>query len=308
MVYEKVGTEQIVLLIIGMVIFIVAPIIMAIVWKVKKKEPFTTILIGAATFFVFVMIEKPIQNVLLFPTAMGLPEHSVSRFINAAPILLSFLAGLFPGLFEETGRFVAYKTLLKNRKNRETSISHGIGHGGFEVIFILGATFLNYIIYAVMINSGTFGTVVDTVAKQGMKEQVDQINDIASMLAGFSVNDLALNIFERIVAVLFHIGGSILVFYACKDRKKIWLYPLAILLHTLMDGALALSMFKVITLSNWQLEMIFAIFSLLVFFGAYFMLYRKDTDTRESMLAVKEAENTGDNMLEAKEDVNAKEA
>ncbi len=292
MEYGKVGTEQMVLLIIGMVIFIVAPIILAIVWKVKKKEPFTTILIGAATFFVFVMIEKPIQNVLLFPTAMGLPEHAASRFINANTILLSFLAGLFPGLFEETGRFVAYKTLLKNRKNRETSISHGIGHGGFEVVFIMGVTFLNYVIYAVMINVGMFGTVVDKVAKQGTKEQIDQIKDVVPMLVNFSVNDLSLNVFERIIAVIFHIGCSILVFYACKSKKKIWLYPLAILLHTLMDGILALNIFKAITLSNWQLEMIFAIFSLLVFFGAYFMLYRKDTDTRESMLATDKDLNT----------------
>lgn len=77
------------------------------------------------------ILEKNIQNVLLFPTSMGLKNHALSTFMNSHPIFLSFLAGLFPGLFEESGRFAAFKTLLKKRKNPETSISYGIGHGGF---------------------------------------------------------------------------------------------------------------------------------------------------------------------------------
>ena len=76
-------------------------------------------------------LEKPIQNVLAFPTAMGLSDHAVSRFLNANPVLLALVAGLFPGLFEETGRLVAFKTVLKKRKNRETSISYGTGTGGY---------------------------------------------------------------------------------------------------------------------------------------------------------------------------------
>ena len=79
---------------------------------------------------------------LAFPTAMGLSDHAVSRFLNANPVLLALVAGLFPGLFEETGRLVAFNTVLKKRKNRETSISYGIGHGGFEVILILGITYI----------------------------------------------------------------------------------------------------------------------------------------------------------------------
>ena len=34
------------------------------------------------------------------------------------------------------------KTVLKNKKNRETSISYGIGHAGFEVMFVLGVSFI----------------------------------------------------------------------------------------------------------------------------------------------------------------------
>ncbi len=105
----------------------------ALIWKRKKKEPVISILIGAAAFLLFALIlEKPIQNVLVFPTTMGLPQHAVSRFLNANPVLLALAAGLFPGVFEEIGRLIAFKTVLRKRRNRETSISYGIGHGGFE--------------------------------------------------------------------------------------------------------------------------------------------------------------------------------
>ena len=66
-----------------------------------------------------------------------------------------------------------------------------------------------------------------------------------------------------------------MVFYACKD-KKFWLYPLAILIHTLIDMYAGLMLANVISIPGWAFEMVFAIASSLVFFGAYFLLYRKD--------------------------------
>ena len=285
-----VGAGSFVWLIAGAVLWITVPVAIALIWKFKKKEPFTSILIGAAAFLVFALIlEKPIQNVLAFPTAMGLPEHAVSRFLSANPVLLALVAGLFPGVFEETGRLIAFKTVLRNRKNRETSISYGIGHGGFEVILILGMTYLQYIAYAVMINTGIFGTVVDQVASQA-PEQLGSVEAVVSLITGFSFADLGIAFVERIFAVLFHIGASILVFYACRDKKHFPLFPLAILLHTGMDFLAALNLFHVISLSPWVLEGIVAVFGTLTFFGAYFLLYKKDPCSKPQ-LALDAADN-----------------
>ena len=276
--FPKIGTGVIAMMVAAMVIFVVAPIVLWIVWCVKKKEKFTTILVGAAAFFLFaIVLEKPIQNVLIFPTAMGLKEHAASQFINARPVLWAILLGFFPGLFEETGRFVAFKTVLKKRKNRETSISYGLGHGGFEVLFILSINYLNYIIYAIMINSGTFGTIIEQLEAVA-PDQVGAYLELPAQIAAFSAFTIFLAIWERIFAVLFHTGASIMVFYACKDKKKFWLYPLAILLHTAMDGILGLSMANVISLSDVQLEAVVTVTGALVFFGSYFLLYRKDKD------------------------------
>ena len=277
--FAKIGTAQIGLLVLGTVLMTVVPLVIAIVWTKKKNERFTTVLVGAATFLVFaVILEKLIQNVLVFPTLMGLPETGISKFINARPVLWAFIVALFPGVFEETGRLVAFKTVLKNRKNRETSISHGIGHGGFEVMILMGATYATYLAYALMINSGTFGIVVDQVRAQA-PEQAETLTTLVDQIAAFSFADLAIEIVERIFAVLFHIGASMIVFYACKDKGRFRLYPLAILLHTAMDFVAALSLAEVWNPPVWVLEGIIGIMAILTFGGAYFLLYKKDEQT-----------------------------
>ena len=283
--FANISGAQIGLLTLGCIIFFTVPVLIWILWIIKKKERFTTILAGAVAFVLFALIlEKPIQNALIFPTYMGLPDHAAARFINARPVLWSILVGFFPGLFEETGRFVAFKTVLNKRKNRETSISYGLGHGGIEVIIVLGINFVNFIIYALMINSGAYSTIIEQVAAVA-PDMIDQYLAIPEQLAAFTVGTLGLYVFERIWAVLYHTGASILVFYACKDKKKFWLYPLAIVLHTVMDGMLGLNMKGVISLTDWQLEIIVMVVGALTFFGSYFILYKKDSDTRTKELS-----------------------
>ena len=274
--FASVGREQFIALGLGVLLAVIIPIAIALIWKFWKHEKFTTILVGAATFVLFALIlEKTIQNALVFPTTMGLPDHAASQFINARPILWALVLGLFPGVFEETGRFMAFKTVLRNRRNRETSISYGIGHGGIEVILVLGINYIVYIVYAVMINTGTFQGIIDQVAEQAPFQE-EAIRALADQLAVFSFADIGTGMFERVFAFLFHVGASILVFYAARDKGRFWLYPLAILLHTALDSLAGLNMAKVVQLSAPELEAIVVAFGLLTFLGAYFLLYKKD--------------------------------
>ena len=282
MEFTKVGTEQFLALGLGAALSVIITLAIVLVWKIKKKEPFTTILVGAATFVLFALIlEKTIQNALVFPTTMGLPDHAASQFINARPVLWALVLGLFPGVFEETGRFIAFKTVLKKRRNRETSISYGIGHGGIEVILTLTVTYIIYIAYGIMINSGSFQTIIDQVASQA-PDQVSAMQALADQLAAISFADIGVSLFERVFAFLFHVGASILVFYAARDKGRLWLYPLAILLHTALDSLAGLNMAKVVQLSAPELEAIVVAFGLLTFLGAYVLLYKKDTGAAEN--------------------------
>ena len=273
--FEMIGGMQFAAFITGLLMFTVVPIAVAIIWKIKSKDKFSTILFGACTFLVFVLIlEKPIQNIIISP------NHALGAFIASKPLLWAFIVGLFPGVFEETGRLVAFKTVLKNRTNKETGISHGIGHGCFEVILLLGLTFFNNIIYAVMINTGTFVAVVEQV-KAVAPEQVDQLKVVADQLAAYSFGSLAIAAAERFFSVLFHVGASMLVFFACRDKKRFWLYPLAVALHTAMDFVAGLYVEGVLVISPIALEAVVAVFGIGTFALTYFLIYRKDAKTED---------------------------
>ena len=57
----------------------------------------------------------------------------------------------------------------------------------------------------------------------------------------------AVAMLERISAMMIHIGLSMVVFVAARERKKLWLYPVAILLHALADSAAALYQYGLLT-------------------------------------------------------------
>ena len=253
--------NPVVLLATGALLAFTVPVVVSVVWTKKKGERFTTVLVGAACFLLFaIVLEKPLQNVLVFPVQMGLPEHAVSRFLNARPVLWAFVLGLFPGLFEETGRLVAFKTLLRKRSNKETAVTFGLGYGGFEVMFILGMTYVSYIVVYILIKSGAYRSFPEEV--------LPQFFAIALEIDSFSAGTLALAVAERIFAVLFHTGLSIMVFFACRDRKYS-LYLLAVVLHTVLDFVACLS------IPLWAVELIVAVSGTGVFLGAYRFLYLK---------------------------------
>ena len=279
MEFGTVSTSSMLFMLLTAVLGIALPLIAAIIWCKKKHEPFTTVLIGAATFLLFaIVIEKPLQALVISL------DSPVSQFVNARPVLWGIIVGLFPGVFEETGRFVAFKTVLRKRKQRETGLSHGIGHGGFEAMFILGITYIEYFVFAIMLNQGSFvelmiEPVKDTLTPDVMK----QITDIVDQITTFSAGMLGLALVDRLIAVLYHIGASIMVFYAVKDKKKWWLYPLSILIHTVIDGLLGLQMAGVFKLSDVANEIIFAGEALAVFLGSFFLLYRKDLSKKDAL-------------------------
>ena len=272
MEFGTVSTSSLLFMLLTAVLGIALPLITAIIWCKKKHEPFTTVLIGAATFLLFaIVIEKPLQALVISL------DSPVSQFVNARPVLWGIIVGLFPGVFEETGRFVAFKTVLRKRKQRETGLSHGIGHGGFEALFILGITYIEYFVFAIMLNQGSFvELMIEPVKDTLTPDVVKQINGIVEQITTFSAATMGVALVDRLIAVLYHIGASIMVFYAVKDKKKWWLYPLSILIHTVIDGLLGLQLAGVFELSDVANEIIFAVEALAVFLGAFFLLYKKD--------------------------------
>ena len=243
------------------------PVAVACLWIRTRREKVTTVLLGAATWFVFAIILESIPKAVLLNPALG-----IGRAVLGNAAIAGVTAALLAGIFEETGRLVVFKTLLRNRVNRETSLSHGIGHGGFEAMYLLAVGGAQNIIYSILINSGKFGGIVAQAAAAGA--DVSALEALPAQLMALTPAAVCLSMAERAFAMLLHAGLSVLVFYAVKKSKPL-LYVLAIVLHALFDVPAALYQLGVIR-SAYIVEALIAAFAVALFAAVYLGLYRRD--------------------------------
>lgn len=150
---------------------------------------------------------------------------------------------LAAGVFEETARFVSFYLIKKKHHDYSTALSYGIGHGGVEAIIIGGVSMISTIALSMLINSGQINTILNSLSgltQQTLQAQVNSVVETPSYL--FLISG-----FERILTILIQISLSVIVFYAVNGKNKLWFFPLAILLHAIVDAPVALYQAKVIT-------------------------------------------------------------
>ncbi len=192
------------------------PVVLYVYYRKKMKANHMPFWIGCATFVLFALV---LEQLMYF----GLMKLPFWPSITNNIWLYGLVGGFFAGLFEETGRFVAFKTVLrKKRGNDGNALMYGAGHGGIEAAILLGVTMVMNLIYALELNAGITSQLGGLDAAQTL------LNTPAWYFLVGSV--------ERIGAVAIHVSLSVLVWFAVKNAKRFWLYPLAILLHLLVDA------------------------------------------------------------------------
>jgi uncharacterized membrane protein YhfC len=256
---------------------ILLPIITAVVWKVKTKEHFSTMLIGAATFFIFAIILESIPKVFLFQL-----DNPVSRLVMSNIWIYGGIGALLAGLFEETGRFVAFKFLLKKRTNKETAISYGIGHGGFEAMYLLVFTGIQYLTYVSLINSGQFSTIVEQV-RMASPNQVEYIEALPATIASITLGNTFISAFERISAMIIQVSLSIIVFASVRVPNKKRMYLLAVLIHTVVDLLPCFYQIGLIT-NAVLLEIILFMFAIALFIITIKVVYKNVLNNYNSFI------------------------
>lgn len=179
----------------------------------KRGGPWKAFLVGAATFVLFALVLEQLFHSLVLPSGIG-------QVILGNTWLYGLYGGFAAGLFEETGRFLALRFVLKKRKDRITALSYGIGHGGIEAFLVAGLTMVSNLVLGLTYANG--GTIPSEIVPS--VEALLTTPATMFLWAGF----------ERISAMILHMALSVLVFASIRTEKH-WLFPAAILLHAAVD-------------------------------------------------------------------------
>lgn len=242
------STDTIAALAVGGALAILIPVAAVIVYKRKNRDTWLpSVFIGAGTFIVFAMVLEQLLHTVMLPV------------VKDSVIWYSIYGALAAGVFEETGRFVAYKTLMKKHYTTKNAVLMGLGHGGIEAALILGVTLVTYLALILSANSVGLDKALETAAK-GNAEMAQTLGAQLESMRGYNFVNMALGIYERVIAMVFHTCMSVFVYKAVAQKGKIWLYPAAVLLHALLDFPAALYQMQVIT----SLAVVFVILTVFV--------------------------------------------
>lgn len=205
------------------------PIGLLILIRRRWKADFSAFFLGCGGFFLFAMLLEQLFHMLAL---FGLGE--VSRAIRDNLWLYALYGGLAAGIFEETGRYLIMRFLMKKSLTRENALMYGAGHGGLEAVLILGVTSINNIVNSLLLNSNSLvNALSDDMNAQTVLESLKP-------LASLPAWQFFLGGAERIMAMALQIALSLLVYQAVKEKKKRYFFPLAILLHMVVDTAVLL--------------------------------------------------------------------
>ncbi len=226
----------IICMIITALIAIGVPIVLPIIIHKKTKQKWTVFLVGAAIWVIFALVLEGALN-----------NSVVTRTNIQSNLWVYAVYGAFAaGIFEETGRFIAFKYVLKKHREPETALMYGAGHGGIESIILVGLTMISNITAAIMINSGTLANLISDPTK--LQATLNQMQPLSTAVPAVMLLGGA----ERILAIALQLAFSVIVFKAVKENK-IGYFILAILLHAFVDfGAVVLTHYIVV----WQYELI----------------------------------------------------
>jgi len=218
------------------------PVVLLIYYK-RKGADVLPFFVGCAVFVLFALILEALMHQLVLKV---LP---VGEKIMGNTLLYALYGGLAAGVFEETGRFLAFKTVLKKRLgNDRNALMYGAGHGGVEAVLLLGFAYISNIVMSVLINAGQ----TDILTATATGETAEQLKAVLDSLVTTAPWTYLLGMVERAVAVTTHICLSVLVWFAVKKPGKGWLFPLAILLHAAFDGITVILADK---LPVWDVEL-----------------------------------------------------
>ena len=219
-----VSNVSIAIIVFNMALGLLFPIVLMLVVKRKYQLRVKPFFLGCVTMFLFALVLEQIVHAVVLGSPIG---SAIQNNFWA----MALYGGLMAGLFEETGRFVTMKFLLKKeQQNDHNAIMYGIGHGGIEMTFILVIGMVNQLLYSVMINTGQTESLLaplDASSKEVLQQAFESLVNTPPYM-------FLLSPVERLAAITAQISLSVLMYLGVKYGKKFCIAGVY-MLHFLVD-------------------------------------------------------------------------
>nr|WKF55694.1 hypothetical protein HUO10_000138 [Paraburkholderia busanensis] len=249
---------------------------------------------GIAIFALFAMvIERALNDYVLHRNA------ATAAFLSN-PLAFVVYGALAAGICEEVGRFIGMRLLLKRQLARAasggagasgagrragaapagstaspassarsgdgTALTYGLGHGGAETWLVGVLVQIQWIAFAVFENRGELDGYLSNLP-------TDAVMRIHLILASLTPQTAGIFALERIAALVFQIGLSVLMWRGVRAGWR-GILPLAILLHALVDVPAALFQAELVPLA--AVDGVYALGALIVA-GLLVRTFRRQT-------------------------------
>ncbi|MCM3272520.1 YhfC family intramembrane metalloprotease [Paenibacillus elgii] len=215
-----------------------------------RKERFSLKAFGIG-ILVFILFSQVLEKLLHVYILQGNPY--TASLMGRYPLALATYGALAAGIFEEAGRYIAFRFWLKRNRERKDGIALGLGHGGIEAVLIGVLGSVQSLYMSLLINAGQFDKLLSSGASS------EPLLAVKSLLLTTPASHFALGGIERVAALLIQIAMSLIVLYAVRSRKLLYL-AYAIGIHALIDFLPGLS--QGMKLNTWLLEAVVAAFGL----------------------------------------------
>ena len=220
--------------IVTLFISLILPLIVLLVYALRNRKQgiVSAWIIGALGFFI------P-QMLIRLPT-LALLSPQLTRFAEFSPLLYALTLAVTAGLFELAGRILAAR-VMGSRLTPKRALAAGLGHGGIEAMVIIGISYINNLVYIVMIQAGTFDALLAQNAAN--PEVVAQLEQVRTALLTTSPAMFLLAGYERLLTMVCQAAMSVMVCYGMASGKPGKYILLCLGLHTLLDCTAGISLY-----------------------------------------------------------------
>lgn len=225
-----ISTASILACIVTLFISLIGPVLIFIVYGLKNRRQgvASAWLLGALGFLIPQMVIRlPILNIL----------NETSWFLDFSLnhiFLYCFSLAFTAGLFELAGRFAVAKWMARKKLTYQNSLAAGLGHGGIEAMLVVGMTYVNNLIFMILINAGALDELINHAAMGigTIRDTLCATSPVMFLLAGY----------ERILTMVVQAAMSMIVCWGVHRRKAGRGAFVCLLMHTLLDSTAMISM------------------------------------------------------------------